>query len=30
MSGSSYFEQFNVVWLFVLTNSAIMMFLVFF
>nr|YP_009428246.1 ATP synthase F0 subunit 6 [Favites abdita]ASV64459.1 ATP synthase F0 subunit 6 [Favites abdita] len=30
MSGSSYFEQFNVVWLFGLTNSAIMMLLVIF
>lgn len=30
MSGSSYFEQFNIVWLFGLTNSAIMMLFVIF
>nr|YP_010461265.1 ATP synthase F0 subunit 6 [Heterocyathus sulcatus]UUF92196.1 ATP synthase subunit 6 [Heterocyathus sulcatus] len=30
MNSSSYFEQFNVVWLFGLTNSAIMMLLVIF
>ena len=30
MSGSSYFEQFNVVWLFGLMDSAIMMLLVIF
>ena len=30
MNGSSYFEQFNVVWLFGLTNSTIMMLLVLF